>query len=327
MSLKTLANKATEKVGKQMLTAKHHSPTALMAVGVVGFGATVYFACKASLQVGDILDKGQAKIEADAEHMNKSFEVSHDGTEKDKERFEAVLDKHTFRVKMHTAIEVAKAYAPATFFGIVTIAAFTGSHIILKRRNAAATAALAIAHKGFNDYRARVREELGDEKDLEFRFGVAEREIVEETETGPVVTTIKGLDQEAIKRAIEKGETYARIFDPENENWREGPHENQYFIKMVLGHARDALEIHGYLFLSDVYDMLGFKRTKASTQVGWIRDKGINPVTGKMNDGYVDFGLWAQGMHKGKEWINGNQDAFLLDFNVDGPIDHVLEVM
>lgn len=312
MSLKTLANQATAKVGKQLLTAKHHSPTVLMALGVVGVGTGVFLACKATLQVGDILDQGE-------EHL-KHVEVT---VEEDGEK----RKKASFNVRVQTAVKVAKLYAPSAIILVASVGAITSSHVILRRRNAAATAALAIAHKSFNDYRARVRAELGDEKDLEFRFGTAEREIVEETETGPEVKVIKGLDQEAIKAAIERGETYARIFDPENENWRDAPHENQYFIRMVLQHCRDALQINGYLFLSDVYDMLGFKRTQASTQVGWVLKDEVNPVTGTKNDGFVDFGLWSQGLHKGKEWVNGNPEAFLLDFNVDGPIVHILDEM
>jgi hypothetical protein len=318
MSLKTVANRVTTKVGQQMLTAQKHSPVVLFAVGAVGMGATVVLACRATLKMSEVLSEGE-------EHLKKvEVTVKDDGEEK----------KASFNIRLQTAIKIAKLYAPAVIVGVASIGAMTGSHIILRRRNAALTAAYAIVHKSFDDYRGRVRAELGDEKDLEFRFGVAEREIVEEGPNGPEVKIIKGLDQDAIQKAIEAGETYARIFAPkhsdgsDNDNWSEVPHTNQYFIKMVLQHARDALQVNGYLFLSDVYDMLGFKRTLASTQVGWVSKPQIDPDTGKqMNDGYVDFGLWNQGIHKGKEWVNGHPKAFLLDFNVDGVITHVLETM
>src|SRR5690606_40152791 len=127
---------------------------------------------------------------------------------------------------LQVAIEVAKLYAPAVAFGVGTLASITGPQVILTRRNTALTAALGIATKTVRDYRDRVIADQGSEKDLEYRFGVSEREIVEETETGPVTTILKGLDQEAIKEEIGKGSIYARIFDSSHEAWSHMPHQN-----------------------------------------------------------------------------------------------------
>lgn len=319
MSIKTLANRATSAVGKKALTAQKHVPSILVVAGIVGVGASVVLACRATLKLSETLAEGEKEL--------KHVEVKViDGDNE-------VTKKAGFDVQLKTAIKVIRLYAPSTALLAVSIGAIVGSQIILRKRIAGVTAAYAIVQKSFDDYRGRVRAELGDEKDLEFRFGTAEREIVEEGENGPEVRIIKGLDQEAIQKAIEAGETYARIFAPkhsdgsENTNWSEGPHNNQYFIKMVLQHARDALTVNGYLFLSDVYDMLGFKRTKASTQVGWVLKPQFDENGKQINDGFVDFGLWTQGIHKGKEWVNGHPQAFLLDFNVDGDISYILETM
>jgi hypothetical protein len=313
MGLKTLANKVTGKVGRQVLIAQKHSPTALYALGVVGVGTAVVLACQATLKLSEVLQEGE-------EHLKK-VEVT--VREDDEE-----VKKAGFNVRLQTAIKIVRLYAPSAILLAASLGAITSSHVILKRRNAALTAAYAIVHKSFDDYRNRVRDELGAEKDLEFRFGTAEREVMEEGPNGPEVRVIKGLDPDAVKKEIEAGRTYARIFDRDNDNWSDVPHQNQHFIQMVMNHARDALQIHGHIFLSDVYDMLGFERTKASTQVGWVRDIKIDPVTKKpMNDGYIDFGVWDEGMYKGKEWIKGNPKAFLLDFNVDGVITDVLETM
>lgn len=318
MGIKTLANRATSAVGKKVLTAQKHSPTVLVAFGVIGVGASVVLACRATLKLSETLAEGE-------EHLKKvEVTVKEDGEEQ---------KKASINVRVQTAIKIVRLYAPSAILLTASVGAIIGSNIILRRRNAAITAAYAIVHKSFDDYRGRVRAELGDEKDLEFRFGTAEREIVEEGPNGPEIRVIKGLDQDAIQKAIEAGETYARIFAPkhsdgsDNDNWSELPHNNQYFIKMVLQHCRDALQVNGYLFLSDVYDMLGFKRTLASTQVGWVLKPQLDENGKQTNDGYVDFGLWSQGIHKGKEWVNGHPQAFLLDFNVDGVITHVLETM
>jgi hypothetical protein len=314
MGIKTLGRTVSGKFSKQMLTVQKHSPVLLFGVGMVGIGATVVLACRATLKLSDTLAEGE-------EHLKKVEVVVKEGTDEGEEE----VKKAGFSVRLDTAIKIAKLYAPAVIIGVASVGAMTGSHVILKRRNAGLAAAYAIVDKGFKDYRARVIKDQGAEKDLEYRFGIAEREIVEEGPNGPEVKIIRGLDQQAMK-ANEKY-TYARVFDRDNPNWSEIPHQNQMFINNVLQHCRDHLQIHGHLFLADVYDMLGFERTKASMQVGWIKGERVNPETGQKTDGYVDFGIWDQGMYKGKEWINGNLQAFELDFNVDGPILHALDKM
>ena len=73
----------------------------------------------------------------------------------------------------------------------------------------------------------------------------------------------------------------------------------------------DRLNAQGYLFLSDVYDELGFPRTKASQIVGW--------TTEGPGDGYISFG-------KGLDLLAySDGDPILLDFNVDGPILDMME--
>jgi len=310
MGLKTLGHKIAGKAGKQMLTVQKHSPVLLFGVGIVGMGATVVLACRATLKMSEVLSEGE-------ENLKKVEVTVKEGDEE--------VKKAGFNVRLQTAITIAKLYAPAVIVGVASVGAMTGSHVILKRRNAGLAAAYAIVDKSFKDYRARVVADQGAEKDFEYRHGMAERTIVEEGPNGPEVKTIKGVDQNAVKANAHA--TYARVFDHDNPNWSEIPHQNQMFITNVLHHCRDALQIHGKLFLGDVYDMLGFERTKASMQVGWVKGKRVNPVTGEENDGYVDFGVWDNGVYKGKEWVSGNPQAFLLDFNVDGPILDMLDEM
>lgn len=336
MSLKTLANKATSAVGRKVISAQEHVPTFLIAAGIIGVGTSVVLACKATLKVSDVLERGEGKIAELHIHMDKSFGTSRETepTDKEKADFQKSKDKTAFNVKLRVAVDIAKLYGPSTILLAASLGAIVGSQLMLKKRIAGATAAYAIVQKGFDDYRSRVRKELGDEKDLEFRWGVSEREVVEETPEGPKVRTIKGLDQEAIQKDVEAGLTYARIFGPVNSDGKTNPNwehkllnNNKFFIQMVLGHCRDALEVNGYLFLSDVYDMFGFERTLASTQVGWVLKPQYDEKGNQTNDGYVDFGTWSRGVHAGKEWVTGYPEAYLLDFNVDGDIRYILKTI
>ncbi|QEQ93550.1 hypothetical protein SEA_GIRLPOWER_51 [Streptomyces phage GirlPower] len=306
MSIKTLPGKLKGALARQTLTVKTHSPVLLLGLGAVGFTTTVVLACRATLKLSEVLEEGN--------------ELLTKVDEKTENEGEEVKKKAQIGAKLQVAIRVAKLYAPSAIIGFGTLTAITGAHVILTRRNTALTAALGIATKTLRDYRDRVIADQGAEKDLEYRFGVAEREVVEETETGPVTTVLKGLDQEAIKEEIGKGSLYARIFDRDHEDWSDIPHQNQSRIASIQSHANTLLRVNGYVFLNDVYEMLGYERTAAGQSVGWV----VNPKEGQ-GDGYIDFGVWNEGVYEGKKWINGDKDAILLDFNVDGDITSLMK--
>ena len=117
--------------------------------------------------------------------------------------------------------------------------------------------------------------------------------------------------EEISKETTYTGDQYARIYDWECPNWVKDAKYNLEFIKMQQQYANDLLNRQGYLFLNDVYRMLGFSVTKAGQIVGWIRG------------GYVDFGIFNN-EEKMKDIINGYYDDYetsiLLNFNVDGNI-------
>lgn len=300
MSMKTLATRITSKVGRQVLVAQKHSPVMLLAVGVVGFGTTVVLACQATLKLEGVLDKTNEGLVNAEEDGETSDEIS----------------KIKFGIKLKTAINVAKLYGPAAVVGAVSFAALTGSHVIMNRRNVGLTAAYAVVHKTFEEYRGRVVADQGVEKDFEYRFGTVEREIVEEGPNGPEVRIIKGLDADAIKK--NGPSMYSRIFDETNKNWSQVPHQNQFLVQSTQNYANDKLIRDGHVFLNDVYDMLGMERSQAGSLVGWVSNS-------ESGDRFIDFGVWNNGTFAGKEWVTGNSDAIMLDFNVDGVVWDLLD--
>lgn len=313
MSIKTLGRGLTARMGSQILSVKTHSPVLLLGAGAVGFTATVVLACQATLKLSDVLAAGE-------ENLKKVDAAKGDFEEEE-------IKKATFGVRLQVAIKVAKLYAPAAAIGVVTLGLITGSHIILKKRNAGLVAAYTVLDKIHKDYRGRVVEDQGEEKDFEYLHGVETRVVVEETVDGPVDKTVKGLDQNVI--ANEDPELhYRRIFsapkfdeDGEiipgtgNKHWSDIPNQNQYILQMIQSEAGDLLRLQGHLFLNQVYDMLGFEPTAAGQIVGWKK----NPKEGE-GDGFVSFGIWDRGVYRGTQWLNGELDSLLLDFNVDGPI-------
>lgn len=107
---------------------------------------------------------------------------------------------------------------------------------------------------------------------------------------------------------------YARCFDECCPGWCNSLDNefNRNYLLTQQEYANMLLKNRGYLFLNDVYDMLGMPRTKIGQVVGWIYDEQ-NPI----GDNYVDFGL---GSKSSVGFMNGRENTVILDFNVDGAI-------
>lgn len=109
---------------------------------------------------------------------------------------------------------------------------------------------------------------------------------------------------------------YARTFDESSSQWIDCAEYNLMNLRMLEREANEILKRDGYLFLNDVYHMLGMSRTKDGAVVGWVYDKE-NPT----GDNFVDFEIYHE---RNKDFVNGEKKTALLDFNVDGDIlDHL----
>jgi hypothetical protein len=289
----------TNKLGRQVLIAQKHSPVMLFGVGVVGVVTTAILASRATLKLDEILGEAEEK----------KTQIEQAQAENDERYDEEAAKKDGIVVRTQTALKIAKLYAPAVVSATLTVSAFTGSHIILTRRNAAITAAYAALDRGFKQYRERVIGELGGEKDEEFRFGVIEKEMAVDTDEGVAVKTVRTLDKDQVK--ARGGSIYSRFFDEYSQNWSKVPSYNQMFLQAQQQYANDLLNARGHVFLNEVYDMLGLERSKEGAVVGWVKGHG---------DGYVDFGVFRNDTYMGMQFVNGVEKSILLDFNVDGVI-------
>ena len=311
MGLSALKTAVTSSVGLKTLVVKKHSPAILVSAGVVGFGATIFLACRATLKLDEVLDRAEKKNEEFEASVGADLKSGGKYTEEDAEQ-----DSLTNKVK--TAIEVAKLYAPVVVVGGLTLACFTGSFKILTKRNAGITAAYAGMDKAFREYRARVVEKHGKEADDEFRFGSVERQIGVDTDEGVVEKTVKSADPEFAEKSNGLS-MYARQFDPVNNNWNPYKGRNVSFLRAQQRWANELLIKNGYLMLNDVYKSLGLGYTSAGSQVGWV----YNNKRG--GDNYVDFGcLTPDGEEIRDEMVLPN-GAIWLDPNVDGIVWDLLD--
>lgn len=71
------------------------------------------------------------------------------------------------------------------------------------------------------------------------------------------------------------------------------------------------------MFLNEVLDMLGFNQTSTGALVGWVTGK-------EESDGYVDFGLYDFSRPGVADFVNGDADTVILEFNHDGIIFNLI---
>lgn len=300
----TIPNNITRAFGKFGLILKKHSPEILVVAGVTGTIATTVIACKATTKAGEIIEKHR-------DEMDKIHTVSElenvDYTEEDKKQ-------DTVRVYAQTAVGFMKLYGPSVVLGALSITSILAGTNILKKRNVALAAAYATVDKGFKEYRDRVVDRFGKEIDKELKYNIKAKEI----ET--TVTDSKGKEKtkkEIVEAAtIHEESDYAKFFDESCAGWTKDPEQNLMFIKLQQSHANDLLQKRGYLFLNEVYKMLGIPVTRAGQCVGWIYDE--SGVHG--GDNYVDFGIYDLSNERKRAFVNGTERSILLDFNVDGDI-------
>lgn len=279
-------------VARNSLLIQKSSPGLLLGVGVVGMVGSTVLACRATLKLEEVLDKAKGDLDTAKKLDHPEY------SEKDR-------SKDISLIYFQTGIRIGRLYSPAIVLGGLSIAALTSSHNILTRRNAALTAAYTALEKGFDEYRARVVEKYGEEQDRDFRYGTQKVEIVDpETKKKKMVTRV-GPDDPSI---------YARFFDPGSTSWSKEPEYNLMFLKCQQNYANDLLRSRGHVFLNEVYDMLGIPRSKAGAVVGWILSPNGD------TDNFVNFGVFDGRTEIARDFVNGNEGAILLDFNVDGII-------
>ena len=291
-----------QKLGPTGLKLQKHAPDILVGAGIVSIGGGVVVACKATIKAEAVMADRHEKLELIDDALNNQSVGEIEYTEDD-------AKKDTQIVNTQTAIAVAKLYIPAgglLLFGILNILA---GHNLQKDRLIALAAGYNGLLASFTEYRGRVVEDQGIDKDLEYLHGVTEAEVVE-------VKTVRGKEKEEIVPAaiLDKANLsiYARVFDDANLEWTKDQTYNLHFLKSQQNMANQILKDRGYIFLNEVYQMLGFEPVPFGQLVGWMNGIG--------GDGFVDFGIYDERNREARDFVNGREKSIWLDFNVDGVI-------
>lgn len=296
-------------IGRGGVILKKYSPEILTAAGVVGTVGSTVLACKATLKVEDILDEAKKKSNLINAVHNGEIEVDAEYTDKD-------YSKDLIVNRTQTAVKLIKLYGPAITLGALSITAILGGQHILRKRNVAVMAAYKLCEESFANYRARVKDELGEEKDRQFYYGITEETVKDKVKSKDGKT--KTVTTKVEKAPDHLYSQYARFFDEANMNWDKSPEQNMYFLKMVQNQMNDKLKARGHVFLNEVYDAIGFERSEAGQLVGWVWNKDNTAM--EAGDGYIDFGIFDGNSYAKRAFVNGDERSILLDFNIDGMI-------
>ena len=312
MKTKDIANKASRTFHKIGFTCKKYSPEIFTAVGIVGVVASGVMACKATTKVGKIVDESKEQVESVHTAIEKG--VTNAGetySEEDGKKDLAVI-------YVQTGVKMVKLYAPSVIIGTLSIASIVNGHKILRKRNIALGAAYAAVDKSFKEYRGRVVERFGKDLDRELRYNIKAQEVeIKEVDSKGkekvTKTTVNVVDPNTIG-------DYARIYDDGNIGWTKDPQANLIFLKGQQRFCDELLKTRGYLFLNEVYELLGYPKTWYGQVIGWIYDEK-NPI----GDNFVDFGIYDPNDKAKSRFINGYERNIVLDFNVDGNILKYME--
>lgn len=291
-------------LSKAELKLKKHSPEILVVSGVIGMIGTVVTACKATTKVDSVIEEAKEKVDQIHE-VSERKDISDRYNKQDRQRDLTI-------VYTQTAVKFAKLYWLPIVLGITSTASILAGHGILKKRNAALAAAYAAIDTSFKDYRGRVVERFGEKVDYELKHGIKAEKVSEALVTDE--DDNKNIESES-QSFYSSLSGYAKIFDETNPYWERDSDFNYNFLHGKEKIANHKLKAKGYLFLNEVYSLLGFPETKAGQVVGWI----YNPDD-TSRDNYVDFGLFNPKNKGARAFINGYDKSVIIDFNVDGVI-------
>lgn len=213
--------------------ASDNSPAILTATAVTGVVTTAVLAAKASFEAADILAM-EEELRPD-------------------EYLRMLEEDRLGRTKL-----VWQCYIPAGIAGISTIAACVASQHISSRRNAALLSVASLTENAFTQYKEKVLEQIGENKEQKVRDAVAEDRVrANPPKSTEVIITGQGdmLCHESMS---------GRYFK-----------SNPNAIGKAVNEANQEILQNMYCSQNDFNNLLGLEPTTYGFEVGWNIDKMI----------------------------------------------------
>ena len=261
---------------------KMHSPEILLVTGLIEGAVGTVLACKTTIKAHDILEKHKAE------------------------------EPKTQKEKLSTAIDICRVYAIPTTLHLVSGISICAGFGILKVENGKLLATCGTLTTTLMEYRSRVRDEIGAEKEEALYYGT-EKEVIS------VKITQKDGKKKTVNKKFDVRKTnslspYAQKFDPYANGGSYDPYWVDSFIARVETVLDDQLKAYGHLYLNDARKELELERDDVGQLVGWLYDPH------RFKDGERDNAVKIIKKDIFVEHEGGHDQEIWLDFNVDGVI-------
>lgn len=227
-----------------------YGPEIAVGVGIAGMITTTILAVKAT-------PKSLRLIEAEKKRRN--HEIKEEAKESGKDSV-GLID----RLSILDTVKVAwKPYIPAMISGALSIGCIVGASTVHVKRNAALATAYQLAANTLSDYKEKVIETIGEEKEREVQKKVDAKKVEKINSTEPsFVRKGKPLCIEPIS---------GRPFEMDLEDVKAAINRLNY---RLTGGMEECIS------LSEWYDEIGLKHTDVSDYMGWnIYSDGLITVT------------------------------------------------
>lgn len=276
-----------------LLLKKHASTIEFVAGCAAVVGGTVLLVKSAN----DIADVNN-QVEDHKRHL-KEIDEDEDGWE----GMDETRGQYIRRCFVQDTVDYTKAIWKAAGLMAVGITMFGLSHATITKQLKAVSASLAATSLSYSQYRQRVREDVGEEKDYQYLTGGCAK-TVEVKKDGTVIETTIPINGDDKTIYI----PHSMFFDEHNVNWRKDPSRNMYFLKRGLVAANRKLERDGFIFENDIWKLIGGEAcdmTVAGQSAGFHKS---NP-DGSTNQ--ISFGFEAN-TEAAKRFRDGLEPSFLV---------------
>ena len=253
--IRMAATKAKTKV-------KSNDAEILIVAGIIGVIGSTVMACRATTKACDILDEAKENLES-------VHKVADDAELCEKHGYTPeVRKKDVALIYAQTGMKLMACYAPAVIIGGFSIAGILTSHNIMRKRNAAITAAFTATSKAFKEYRGRVVERFGADVDKELRYNIKAKKI-EETITDEDGKTKK------VKKTVGVVDTNAAtdytqfVIDSSMVSWwSDNLDYMMLYLKSEQQYATDKLRACKHIFLNEILERLDLPTRRSVGRLG-----------------------------------------------------------
>lgn len=214
------------RIGRQF--ERSHRPQILAGMGVAGLWGSMWLTYKAA-----------PKIQSNIDYLTRADQI-----------LDGVDDAEKKVMKKQMIKDIAKDATPPVLMGIISSAAMIGSTSVSTKRIAAISAAYSATEVALSDYRGKVKDLLGDDKDRRVREGLA-RDAVESTPVNEVEETGMG-------NVLCLDRWTGRYF-----------HSSPEAVKRAFNEISRQVQLDEYASLNDLYDRLNLRNAQFGDVMGW----------------------------------------------------------